>query len=177
MIDLVKPGAAWLPGYVAALEAGWSQSTTRDLSGEQLAAVRADAAAFLAEQCRESGGELTLDDGRVVPRLSQRVRWMVDGGEFCGSINLRFQPGTLALPAHVSGHVGYTVVPWMRGRGVATAALRAMVGLAAELRLAQISVTCDVGNGASAAVIRRAGGVEGEGAAPGKRLFWIVTGG
>jgi len=49
----------------------------------------------------------------VVPRLPGRVLWVWDG-EFCGVINLRFVPGTLDLPPHVSGHAGYAIVPWKR---------------------------------------------------------------
>jgi hypothetical protein len=37
-----------LPAYATALETGWSPNTTREVSGEQLAALRADPEAFLA---------------------------------------------------------------------------------------------------------------------------------
>jgi len=36
-VELVEPSLDRLPGYMAALEAGWSPNTTRDVSGEQLA--------------------------------------------------------------------------------------------------------------------------------------------
>ena len=113
-IELVEPSLDQLPGYVAALETGWSPSAIRDLSGPYLAAIHADAGAFLRDLTRHDGGTTTLADGTVVPRLPSRVFWMWDG-EFCGSINLRFVPGTLDLPPHVSGHIGYAVVPW-KGR-------------------------------------------------------------
>ena len=45
---VVVPDLAHLPGYAAALRAGWSPNTTRDVSGEQLAAIAADPAAFVA---------------------------------------------------------------------------------------------------------------------------------
>jgi predicted acetyltransferase len=39
-------------------------------------------------------------------------------GEFCGSIGLRWLPGTEELPPHCLGHIGYAVVPWKRRLGL-----------------------------------------------------------
>ena len=177
-VELVEPSLDWLPGYVAALETGWSPSAIRDLSGAHLDAIRMDAEAFLRDLTRREGGSVTLADGTVVPRLPGRVFWIWDG-RFCGSINLRFVPGTLELPPHVSGHVGYAVVPWKQGRGYARQALALLLPIARELGLPRVLVTCDTGNAASRRVIEANGGVAaGERTAPdhpsGRTLlFWI----
>lgn len=169
-----------LPEYAAALELGWSPNTTRDVSCAQLAHIRSDPAGFLASFDEQSGAPITLGDGRVVPRLPGPTRWISDGA-FCGSINLRYQPGTLDLPPHVSGHIGYAIVPWKRRQGIATAALRLILALAAERGLPRVLVTCDVANIASRRVIERAGGVaSGRAAGPEpesaeKLLYWINT--
>jgi len=180
VVILIKPSKALLPGYLAALEAGWSPSTTRDVGGEQLAAIRADADEFLRDLTREDGGVITLGDGAIVARLPSRVFWLWDGA-FCGAINLRFVPGTLDLPPHVSGHVGYAVVPWKRGRGYATRALALLLPVALELGLPRVLATCDDGNAASRRVIEANGGIPA-GALPGpypasecKLLFWVAT--
>ena len=83
-------------------------------------------------------------------------------GTFCGSINLRFVPGTEELPPHVAGHIGYAVVPWKRGRGNAT---RGFALLLDEIRhdvrdpgLTHVEVTAKPDNAASLAVIRANGG-------------------
>lgn len=156
---LVAPAIAYLPSYVAALPAGWSPNTSRDVSGEQLAAIRAHAERFLADLSRrEGGGIIRPGNGGAVERLPGLVLWMWDG-EFCGSINLRFEHGTETLPGHVSGHIGYAVVPWKRRRGYATRALAMMLPFAMAEGFARMLVTCDVDNAASRKAIEANGGV------------------
>ena len=79
---------------------------------EDLSRIYADAAAFLAsmEDREAKGPPVTLPDGSTARRLPGFKRWLWDG-EFCGSIGLRWQPGTTALPPHCLGHIGYAVVP------------------------------------------------------------------
>lgn len=156
-IVLRKPQLEMLPEYVAALEAGWSPSTTRDVCAEQLAAIRQDAAAFIADLQEREGGTITLPDGTQAARVPGPIFWISDGA-FCGQINLRHQPGTLELPPYVSGHVGYSVVPWKRRQGIATAALRLVLPIAAARGLPRVCLTCDEDNSISRRVIEGAGG-------------------
>ena len=161
-LDLVRPSIRFLPGYVAALERGWSADSARAdaASKEELALIAADRDHFLSTQAdREPRGEtVTLPDGSKVPRLPGYRRWLWDG-EFCGLINLRWQPGTHALPPHCLGHIGYAVVPWKQRRGYATAALRQFLPAAKEEGLSYVEITTDPQNLASQRVIEANGGV------------------
>ena len=145
-----------LSSYVAALETGWSPNNVRNVSGEQLAAIRENPVAFIAGLAMQ-GGTITLPDGTAVPKLPFIARWIWDGA-FCGSISLRWQEGTDALPTHVLGHIGYAVVPWKRGRGYATEALRQILLAARQVGLRRVEITTDPDNRASQRVIEKNGG-------------------
>lgn len=159
-MTLVWPAPQYLPGYVAALERGWSPDNLRPaVAPEELKRIAADPGAFLASLVdKEAAGvPIVLPDGTTVPRLPGYCRWLWDG-DFCGSIGFRWQPGTEALPPYCLGHIGYSVVPWKRRRGYATRALREMLGdaRAAGLRYVEIDTTPD--NVASRHVIEANGG-------------------
>lgn len=158
---LVWPSRDYLTSYVAALERGWSPDNMRPEAGpEELARIAVNADAFLASLVDRDarGAPVMLPDGSRVPRLPGYNRWMWDG-EFCGRINLRWRPGTEALPPHCLGHIGYTVVPWKQRRGYATQALREVLDEAGGEGLRYVEITTDPDNLPSQRVIERNGGV------------------
>jgi predicted acetyltransferase len=161
-MTLVWPSREHLDSYADALRRGWSPDNVRGLAAteEQLARIARNPDAFLSSLLdREAKGDaIVLADGTTVKRLPGYVRWMWDG-EFCGSIGFRWQPGTEALPPHCLGHIGYAVVPWKRGCGYATEALRAMLPDAAAEGLRYVEITTGAGNDASRRVIENNGGV------------------
>ena len=160
-MKLVRPVAQHLPSYVAALERGWSADNVRGAvaAREELDRIREDPEGFLGslEDREAKGPPVKLPDGSTVSRIPGFRRWLWDG-EFCGSIGMRWQHGTPELPPHCLGHIGYAVVPWKRGRGYATAALRAMLHEARAVGLPYVEVTTDSDNVASQRTILNCGG-------------------
>jgi predicted acetyltransferase len=160
-MNLVWPGAEYLPSYVAALKRGWSPDNVRGkiAAVEHLNKIAIDSDEFLSGLVdREAKrGPITLLDGSTVARLPGFMRWMWDG-EFCGAIGFRWQPGTEALPPHCLGHVGYGVVPWKQRRGYATAALAQTLPAAKAEGLRYVEITTDPENIASQRVIEANGG-------------------
>ncbi|MFN2493741.1 MAG: GNAT family N-acetyltransferase [Pyrinomonadaceae bacterium] len=161
-MQLVWPSEQYLPGYVAALERGWSPDNVRGqaVAREQLEKIAKNAHCFLDELVdREGkGASIVLPDGSTVARLPGYQRWIWDG-EFCGSIGFRWQPGSNDLPPHCLGHIGYSVVPWKQRRGYATQALKHLLPEAKAEGLDYVELTTDPTNPASQRVILANGGV------------------
>ena len=161
-MKLVIPSLAALPAYADALRRGWSPDNVRleIAAAEELAKIEANPAVFVIslDDPEAKAGPITLPDGSTVQRLPGFRRGLWDG-EFCGSINFRWQRGTSALPPHVLGHVGYAVVPWKRRRGYATRALALLLPLAKARGLDYIELTADPDNDPSHKVITANGGI------------------
>lgn len=159
---LAKPGPEHLAGYAAALARAWSPNNIRGAAAaaEQLEVIAKDPAAFLAT-LDDPHGELPpyrMLDGTTQPRIPSLARIIWDG-EFCGSITLRWVPGSSALPTYLLGHTGYAVVPWKEGRGYATRALGELLPLAWERGLDWLEVVVAPDNLASQKVVTNNGGV------------------
>ncbi|WP_227270262.1 GNAT family N-acetyltransferase [Roseobacter weihaiensis] len=160
-MKLLKPHVTYIPAYVDALQRGWSPDNLRsEAAQEQLAKISEDAVSFVSDldDPAASAGPVTLPDGSQVPRLPSIRRWIWEDG-FCGHIGLRWKPGTQELPATCSGHIGYAVVPWRQGEGLATAALSAILPEAKAIGLNYVEITTSPENPASVRVIEKAGGV------------------
>lgn len=160
-MHLVWPAAEHLPSYIRALERGWSpDNLLPDVARQQLESIARDPDAFIASRVdREAKlGDVMLPDGSRARRLPGYYRWMWDG-EFAGAIGFRWQPGTPDLPPTCLGHIGYSVVPWKRGRGYATRALALLLPDAKKEGLPYVELTTDEVNSASRRVIEANGGV------------------
>jgi predicted acetyltransferase len=161
-MQLVVPSLDRLDQYADALRRGgfWADNLRREESArEELAKIAADRATFVAslDDREAKAGPITLPDGSQIKRLPGYRRWMWDG-EFCGQIGFRWQPGSSALPAHVLGHIGYSVVPWRRQRGHATRALALLLPEARKEGLRYVELTTDTDNEPSQKVILANGG-------------------
>ena len=71
---------------------------------------------------------------------------------------MRWQKGTSALPDYCLGHIGYSIVPWKRRLGCATAALGLVLNEARKVGLDYVELTTDLKNEPSQKVILANGG-------------------
>ena len=160
-LSLIRPSVDRLPGYVAALQRGWSADNVRGKAAadEELELISEDAQAFVDSlyDPEARGAPIVLADGVALPRLPGYRLWVWDG-EFCGSVGFRWQPGTSSLPEYVLGHVGYAIVPWKRGHGYATRALALLLPQAWSRGLTHIELTTQPDNTPSQKVILNNGG-------------------
>ncbi len=109
---------------------------------------------------------------RPVVQVPTTHLWIVEGDEFLGSIHLRHW--LTDFLQDMGGHISYSVRPSVRGRGVASEALRLAVPVAAQLGLSRVLITCSTANEGSARVIENNGGVL-EGVRRGMRRYWLET--
>lgn len=99
--------------------------------------------------------------------------WWTEGDEFLGRIQLRHRLN--AFLTDVGGHVGYDVPPEHRRKGHATAMLRSLLPLAANVfGLDRVLVICDHDNVGSRKVIEACGGIF-EDQRGVKLRYWVPT--
>jgi predicted acetyltransferase len=101
-------------------------------------------------------------------------RWIVEDDTHLGAIALRHELNDFLLEA--GGHIGYSIRPSARRRGLATWALARTLERARAMGLHRVLLTCDPDNTASARTIERNGGqlADTRDTSDGpKRRYWI----
>ncbi|MGW7455296.1 GNAT family N-acetyltransferase [Streptomyces sp. NPDC054787] len=107
-------------------------------------------------------------------RVHATYWWIAEGDTYLGAIDLRHYLNGFLLDA--GGHIGYSVRPSARRRGLATWALAAALHEARLLGMDRVLLTCDPGNEPSVRTIERNGGVledVRETLIGPKRRYWI----
>lgn len=82
--------------------------------------------------------------------------WMVQDDEYLGSIALRHELNDFLRS--YGGHIGYSVRPSARRRGIASRALQGVLRIAHDRGLSEVLLTCDPQNLGSRRVIEGSGG-------------------
>ena len=98
-------------------------------------------------------------DGKEVPEnfVPHTTYWTVaTAGEIVGVANLRHRLNDFLL--REGGHIGYSIRPSLRGRGLATRQLALAVEAAGRRGIQRVLVVCERDNPASARVIEKNGG-------------------
>ncbi len=115
---------------------------------------------------------VNLPDGFV----PDSIFWLVRGERIIGTVSLRHE--LTDYLRQFGGHIGYTIRPSQRGKGLATVMLKLTLEKARSMGIGRALVTCDKENIGSASVIQKNGGLlESEGLDPtdGKIMqrYWI----
>ncbi|MER5428274.1 GNAT family N-acetyltransferase [Streptomyces sp. NPDC002588] len=157
MPELIAPTSLLRSSWLAAWEE-WPPGAHQDGTGLRLAPEGdlADPEIF-----SEWVGRLLQQADRSVAVGEERVHathwWIVEGDTCLGAIDLRHYLNAFLLD--VGGHIGYSIRPSHRRRGLASWALGAVLPEARALGLERVLVTCDDDNIGSARSIERNGGV------------------
>ena len=189
-IRLVPPTSAGHAAFIDCL-ADFAGSGEDELDGAGIAPggdLPAGDGAFIdyvTERLAEEDPGTELAEGRV----HCSSRWIVSGGvvsageehdpgggklregdQILGFLAIRHRLNRYLL--EFGGHIGYSVRPSARGRGIATAALEQALVEARELGIERVLVTCDEDNAASRRVIEKAGG-RVEDVRENRRRYWF----
>ncbi len=176
MPELIAPTARLHSSWLAARDE-WPPGAHQDGTGLRLApdAAALDSPGVFSEWV----ARLHQQSDRSVAVGEERVRathwWIVEGSDYLGAIDLRHYLNALLLD--IGGHIGYSIRPSCRRRGLATWALGAVLPEARALGLDRVLVTCDDDNTGSRRSIERNGGVLEDvrtTTAGIKRRYWIT---
>ncbi|WP_225803634.1 GNAT family N-acetyltransferase [Streptomyces sp. NK15101] len=175
MLALITPTARLYASWGEAYDE-WPADAQQDGAVLRLAPEggpgRPDAFAARVERLRGQGDATApVAPGRVhVTHL-----WIVDGDTCLGAAELRHSLDDFLLDA--GGHIGYSVRPSARRRGVASRAPGELLRRASDAGVDRVLVTCDEDDPGSARTIERNGGVLEDvrtTASGTKRRYWIT---
>ncbi|MFD0523442.1 GNAT family N-acetyltransferase [Paractinoplanes durhamensis] len=173
-LELTRPDVrlrdAWLAAY-----AEWPAGSHLDASGlRDTDDVRSQEgfAAWVAKLLSCADPQAPLPPGQVA---HSTYWWITENADVLGSVELRHDiDHPLLLDA--GGHIGYSVRPGHRGRGIASWALAATLDQARAAGMDRVLLTCSPENSASARIIEKAGGeledIRETPIGP-KRRYWI----
>ena len=181
MLSLIVPDTSRHGDWKAAFDE--FGATAKDGTGFS-AAERVDTSPqgfenYVADRARQRDPSAATAEGKV----HCTYFWVLDGprpgeGEIVGFLALRHALSDVLFT--MGGHIGYSVRPSARGRGIAAGALKLGLAEAAKLGIDHVLVCCSVDNPASRAVIEKCGGhfeeVREHPAIPGpSRRYWFGT--
>lgn len=180
-MKLVIPTTEYIPSYAEALAEGHHCGADKVKTPEQIAAITADPAKFIAELNGPKPATRINEKGEEVERVPDTKLWLVSGDTFVGDVNIRHRLNP-TLEAS-GGHIGYGIRPSWQGKGAATELLRlCLIWCREELKLDKVLLSCRVENAASSRVIEKNGGelmdvTQHPYAEPGvmQKRYWVKT--
>ncbi|MEU8437859.1 GNAT family N-acetyltransferase [Streptomyces sp. NPDC029216] len=173
MPELITPAPRLHSSWLAA-QAEWGADAHMDgagLGSDDDVDTPEGFAAWTERLRRQADRTASVEQGRV----HATYWWITEGDTYLGAIDLRHYLNAFLLDA--GGHIGYSVRPSARRRGLAGWALGRVLHEARLMGMDRVLLTCDPGNEASARTIERAGGVledVRETLVGPKRRYWVT---
>jgi predicted acetyltransferase len=155
MPELIAPTTSLHDSWLDARDE-WGSGVPQDGSGlhpGDEVDTAAGFAAWVGRLLAEADTSVPPDPGRV----HASYFWVAEADTFLGAITVRHALTDFLLRA--GGHIGYSIRPSARRRGLATWALGSVLPEARALGLDRVLVTCRDDNLASARTIEKNGGV------------------
>lgn len=144
--------ASFLEGVAEFAAEGRLDSTYAGFLGYDLDRLRRDLRTFVWDLKRLGERDRLRSTG-----YRDRVMWLIDRGEYVGQSSVRPELNTPYLITY-GGHIGYSIRPSRRGRGLGKRILSLSLDRAEAMGMDQVLVTCDADNPASKRIIEVNGG-------------------
>jgi len=170
---LVKPSVEYKDSFIQGVKefhGDGDQQRFRHMKNIDIAEVEQNFEKYLEKLENQSKG-IDLQEGYV----PATTLWLVDGGEYIGSANIRHELSEQLLT--LGGNIGYGIRSSKRRMGYGTKILELALIEAKKLGIDKVLVTCDDDNVGSYKIIEKNGGVmenkieNEEGKL--KRRYWI----
>ncbi|MFF2195867.1 GNAT family N-acetyltransferase [Streptomyces sp. NPDC058157] len=155
MPELITPSARLHASWLDA-QAEWGADAHMDgagLGADDDVESAEGFAAWTERLRRQADRTAAVEQGRV----HATYWWIAEGDTYLGAIDLRHYLNAFLLDA--GGHIGYSVRPSARRRGLAGRALGQVLHEARLMGMDRVLLTCDPGNEPSRRTIEGAGGV------------------
>lgn len=156
MLRLVLPDSCFNKSYVAALREGYRIGTRTIPSESEIKEIEKDPFTHLMNQNLQ-GGTFTSEDDIERKRVPDNHFWLVDGDEFIGGINIRYELNDF-LEVH-AGHMGYGVRPSQQRKGYASKMIGMALSIIKSRDVNSVMITANEENIGSWKAIEANGGV------------------
>ena len=154
---LARPSPAFRDSYLDALREGFFWARHTPFEAEAIAFIAGHFADYLKELDKD--GQIPhADHGHRMPSVPSTTFWLVEGGDFIGTVNIRARIDTHVL-AHFGGHVGYAIRPARQGQGHGRRILALALEICRGMGIGIVRLSCAEDNAASRRIIEANGGL------------------
>lgn len=150
----IDPHPDYAASYVEAIEDGLD---LHPMSVEEIRLIKNNFHQWLHD-IHDLSRPVILPNGEQVMRVSETLRWLVDGDNyFIGRVGIRHHLNHKLR--QLGGHIGYSVRPSERRKGYGRILLREGMRVLSSLDVSQVLLTCNDDNTGSIKIIEGAGGI------------------